>query len=84
MEPLAKLEDRLVRAVELFKKNQAERRALEKEIEELRADFKERLKKADALEREVQALHREREEVRARVERVLQQIEALTKNESRD
>lgn len=79
IDQLAKLEDKLLRAVEVFKKTQAERRGAEQELEELRAESKERSKKVEALEREIQVLRREREEVRARIERLLEHIEELTK-----
>jgi len=75
MSSLDKLEDKLARAVELFKKNHAERRALEKEIDELRTELKDQSKKMDALERETDRLRRDREDVKDRIERLLEQIE---------
>lgn len=82
IDQLDKLEQKLLKAVELFKKTQAERRALQLEIEKLPEDYKDRLKRAETLEREVQALRGEREEVRNRIEKLLDQIEILTKTES--
>jgi FtsZ-binding cell division protein ZapB len=79
---LDKLEQKLLKAVELFKKTHAERRALQQEFEKLPEDYKDRLKRADTLEREVQALRTEREQVRNRIEKLLEQIEILTKAES--
>ena len=79
---LDKLEEKLLKAVELFKHSQAERRALQQEVEKLRADLKEPLKRADALEQELQTLRREREAVRTRIEKLLDQIEILTKADS--
>jgi uncharacterized coiled-coil DUF342 family protein len=76
------LEEKLLRAVEIFKRSQEEKRALRKEIDELRADSKERAKRLEALEREVQTLRRERDDVRARVEKILQQIDVLTKTDA--
>jgi FtsZ-binding cell division protein ZapB len=79
MDHLGKLEEKIVKAAELFKQSQAERRELQQEIERMRADFKDRLKRADAVEEELQTLRRERDEVRARIEKLLGQIELLTK-----
>ncbi len=79
---LEKLEQKLLKAVELFKHTQAERRTLQQEMDKLRADFKERLKRADAVEQELQALRHEREDVRARIVKLVEQIETLTKAES--
>ncbi len=79
---LGKLEEKIMKAAELFKQGQAERRTLQQEIEKLRADFKDRLKRADAVEQELLTLRREREDVRARIEKLLTQIEILTKADS--
>jgi chromosome segregation ATPase len=81
-DPLEQLEAKLLKVVELFKRTQAERRALQQEVDKLRADLKEPLKRAHALEQELQALRRERDSVRVRVEKLLEQIEALTTSES--
>lgn len=80
---LLKLEEKLLRAVELFKQTQAEKRALGQELERLRTDVKERLKRSDTLERDLQSLQREREDVRSRIEKLLEQIDILTKPDSR-
>jgi chromosome segregation ATPase len=79
---LQKLEEKLLKAVELFKQSEGEKRALREEIEQLRAQLKERAKGGEAQERELQALRREREDVRARVEKILQHIDILTKPDS--
>lgn len=76
---LDKLEEKLLKAVDLFKHTQAERRALQQEVAKLRAESKEPLKRVSALEHELQALRREREDVRSRIEKLLEQIELLTK-----
>lgn len=81
MDHLGKLEEKIVKAAELFKQSQSERRELREEIERMRADFKDRLKRADAAEQELQSLRRERDEVRTRIEKLLEQIELLTKAE---
>ncbi|HEV2177873.1 MAG TPA: hypothetical protein VGW33_11845 [Terriglobia bacterium] len=74
-----KLEEKIAKAVEVFKHTQAEKRALEQEVEKLRAGAKDRSKQSEAQERELIALRREREEVRGRIEKLLDQIDALTK-----
>ena len=71
-------QEKIARAVDVVKRAQAEKRALEQEIERLRAASRERAREWDAKERELVALRREREEVRERVEKLLEQIDALT------
>ena len=79
---LQKLEERVLKALELFKQAQAERLALRHDLEKLRAESKERFKVIGVHEQELVALRREREEVRTRVEKLLQRIDALTTPES--
>jgi chromosome segregation ATPase len=79
---LEKLEERVLKAFELFEQSQAEKLALRQDLEKLRAESRERAKVIEAQERELVALRREREEVRIRVEKLLQRIEALTVPES--
>jgi chromosome segregation ATPase len=75
---LQKLEDKLTKAVEVFKRTHAERHALQQEVDRLRAELKERPKRLDALEHDLQVLRRERDEVRTRIEKLIGQIETLT------
>jgi FtsZ-binding cell division protein ZapB len=77
-----KLEEKLLKAIELFKRTQTEKRALEQDVDKLRIESKERVKLMDTLERELVALRREREEVRARIEKLLERIDALTGSDS--
>ena len=77
-----KLEEKLRKALEVFKKTQWERRALLHEVEKLKAVSKARPKRLEGLERELQALRREREEVRGRIEKLVEQIDALTKSDA--
>ena len=79
---LRKLEEKVLKACELFEQTQAERRALQKALEKLRAETRERVKAGEAHEQEVVALRREREEVRIRLEKLLQRIDALTATQS--
>jgi len=71
-------QEKISRAVDVVKRAQAEKRALEQEIERLRSASRERAREWEAKERELVALRREREEVRERVEKLLEQIDALT------
>ena len=75
---LLKLEEKFLKALELFEQSRAEKLALRHDLEKLSGESKERAKVIDAQERELVALRREREEVRVRVEKLLQRIDALT------
>ena len=77
-----KLEEKLLKAIELFKRTQTVNRALEQDVDKLRIESKERVKLMDTLERELVALRREREEVRVRIEKLLERIDALTGSDS--
>ena len=76
---LQKLEEKLLKLIEVFKRTQGEKRALQEELDTLKANSKGGAKRFETLERELQSLRRERDEVRARVEKILQQIDVLTK-----
>ena len=78
-EQFERLEEKLLRAIELFKRTQTEKRALEQEVEKLKVETKERAQSLSAMERELIALRREREDVRARVEKLLERIDVLTR-----
>ena len=79
---LQKLEERVLKALELIKQSQTEKLALRQDAEKLRAESRDQAKVIEAQERELIALRREREEVRIRVEKLLQRIDALTSPES--
>jgi len=79
---LQKLEEKLLKVIEVFKRTQGEKRALQEELENLKANSKDGSKRLDALERELQTLRRERDDVRTRVEKILQQIDVLTKTDA--
>ena len=83
VDQLEKLEEKLLKVLELFKQAQQEKFALRRDLEKIRAEFRERVEVIGANEEECLTLRREREEVRIRVERLLQRIEALTTPESR-
>ena len=73
-----KLEEKLCKVIELFKRMQSEKRALQQDLDKLNTDSKECAKLIDTLERELLALRREREDVRVRIEKLLHQIDVLT------
>ena len=77
-----RLEEKLLKAIELFKRTQTEKRALEQEIEKLKAQIKEHAQGNTALDRELIALRKEREDVRSRVEKLLERIDLLTTSDS--
>ena len=81
-EQFERLEEKLLKAIELFKRTQAEKRALVQEVEKLKGETKERAQGISAMERELIALRREREEVRSRVEKLLERIDALTSSDA--
>lgn len=74
----AKLEEKLTKVMDLFKRTQTEKRALQEEVEKLKGETKERAQGISAMERELISLRREREEIRSRVEKLLQRIDLLT------
>jgi chromosome segregation ATPase len=78
------LEERIVRAVELVRRerqlrSEAEARAARAEAREEKADTerREQMAAGDELRQELTALRAERSEVRGRVERLLSQLDAL-------
>lgn len=81
-EQLQRLEEKLLRAIEVFKQAQTEKRALEQDSGKLRLEMKEHAQQMSTLERELIALRREREDVRVRVEKLLQRIDVLTRVDS--
>lgn len=76
-EQFERLEEKLLKAIDLFKRTQTEKRALEQEVERLKGEIKERAQGNSSMERELIALRREREEVRSRVEKLLERIDTL-------
>jgi len=71
------LEERIVRAVEMVKRERQVRAEAEKRADAAEAKLREAAPLADNLQKEVSALRLEREQVRQRVERLLSQLDAL-------
>lgn len=75
------LEEKLQKAIGLFRRNQTEKRALEQEVVKLKGENKDRSQSIAVMEKELIALRKEREDVRARIEKLLERIETLTRSE---
>jgi hypothetical protein len=71
------LEQKVLRAVEIVKKEREARAAAEAEIASLREELDTYKQNARAVENEITTLTKEREAVRVRVEKMLQQIDEL-------
>ena len=81
-ERFQRLEEKLLKAIDVFKQTRAEKRALEQDAEKLRLEIKERAQQISVMERELIALRREREDVRARVDKLLKRLDVLTSSGS--
>jgi FtsZ-binding cell division protein ZapB len=82
LDSFQQFEEKLTRAISVVKRTQAEKKALESELERLKAATKDCAREWDAKRRELVALRRERQEVRERIEKLLAQIDALTQADS--
>jgi 50S ribosomal subunit-associated GTPase HflX len=71
------LEERIVRAVEMVKKERQARVAAEARATQAESDLRQIAPRIEALEREIITLKNERDQVRQRVERLLNQLDAL-------
>lgn len=71
------LEERIVRTVELVKRERQTRTAAEERATIAEAQAAEQTTVADQMKQEIRSLRAEREQVRQRVERLLTQLDAL-------
>lgn len=71
------LEERILRAVELVKRERAARAAAEDRAAKAEEQVREHAAAADQLHKELDALRSERDHVRQRVERLLTQLDAI-------
>ena len=71
------LEERIVRAVELVKRERKARADAEERAAKAEAQLGEHVPLVDQLRQEIRTLRSEREQVRQRVERLLSQLDAL-------
>jgi chromosome segregation ATPase len=72
------LEEKVYRAIELYKAARDAKTVAERSAERLREQLEQREETLEDLRRETVALKREREDVRGRVENMLRQIETMT------
>jgi chromosome segregation ATPase len=71
------LEERILRAVEVVRRERQARAAAEERVAGAEAQLREQASQAEQLEKELQSLRAERDHVRERVERLLGQLDAL-------
>jgi len=71
------LEDRIVRAVEMVKRERNGRTAAEERVQQAEMELRQIAPRIESLEREIITLKNERDHVRQRVERLLGQLDAL-------
>ena len=71
------LEDRIIRAVEMVKRERQGRIAAEERAQQAETELRETTPRIESLERELVTLKNERDHVRQRVERLLGQLDAL-------
>lgn len=77
VDDFAALEDRVLRAVNLVRRERQARTGAEVRVKELEAQVLEQIPLVSQLQQEVDSLRAEREQVRHRVERLLSQLDAL-------
>ena len=77
VDDFAALEDRVLRAVNLVRRERQARTEAEVRVKELEAQVLEQIPLVSQLQQEVDSLRTEREQVRHRVERLLSQLDAL-------
>jgi len=77
VDDFAALEERIVRTVDLVKRERQGRAAAEERATQAEARLHEQAPRAEQLEKELHALKTERDHVRQRVERLLAQLDAL-------
>ena len=71
------LEERILRAVEVVRRERQARSAAEERAAHAEAQLRDQVPQVEQLEKEVHALRAERDQVRERVERLLGQLDAL-------
>lgn len=71
------LEERILRAVNLVKRERQARTAIEERAAKAEAQLREQAPQVEQLQNEVNALRAERDQVRQRMERLLAQLDAL-------
>jgi PHD/YefM family antitoxin component YafN of YafNO toxin-antitoxin module len=77
LDDFSSLEERILRAVNLVKRERLARAAAEQRANETEAKLQEQTAAGDELQKEVNALRTERDHIRQRVEKLLSQLDAL-------
>ncbi len=77
MDEFSSLEDRILRAVNLVKRERMARAAAEERAADTEGKLNEQIAASEQLQKEVDALRGERDQVRQRVERLLAQLDTL-------
>ena len=77
VDDFAALEERILRAVELVRKERQTRAEAEERAARFESELREQAALAEKFEKELRTLRAEREHVRQRVERLLAQLDAL-------
>lgn len=77
LDDFSSLEDRILRAVNLVKRERLARSAAEERATQAEARLQEQTPVIEQLQRDIAALHAERDHVRQRVEKLLAQLDTL-------
>ena len=78
LEKFTDLENKVYRAIELFKAGRLQKEALEKELLKVKAQLEETRKENEHLKKQMIEHKSEREQVKEKVESLLQNLETLT------
>ncbi len=77
---LQKLEEKLYRALDLFKQNQQTRKRLERDLVRTKQELFQQTQHTQKTQQELKLLRRQRDEVRTRVESLLKRVSHLTRS----
>ena len=77
LEKFTDLENKVYRAIELFKAGRVQKEALEKELLKVKAQLEETRKENEHLKEQTIEFKSERDQLREKVEAILQNLEAL-------
>ena len=77
---LQKLEEKLYRALDLFKQNQQTRKRLERALVRTKQELFQQTQHTQKTQQELKLLRRQRDEVRTRVESLLKRVSHLTRS----
>ncbi len=78
LEKFTDLENRIYRAIELFKAGRLQKEALEKELLKVKSQLEETRKENESLKKLLTEHKGERDQIKEKVEAILQNLESLT------